>query len=156
MGDKRSEFRSELNIFGVPRRDPGWIYLVKNGDLYKIGRTKNPEKRLNKEARTWLPDLEIVALKPFWNVSSIEPALHTAFTWHWHAREWFRFLSNDERDFLIEGLRDFYDEDRDMNSVDFIYWMNSSGMSEFTLERSRRKLTLPKWHRQERQRQSRS
>jgi hypothetical protein len=152
MADVHSEFRPNLAAFGVPKRDPGWIYLVRNNDLYKIGKTKNPNKRLNREAKTWLPDLEIIALKPFWNISSIENTLHTAFTWHWHAKEWFRFLSDDDRDFLIEGLRDFYDEDRDMNSVDFIYWVNGSGMSEFMIERTRQRLTLPQWHQSERQR----
>ena len=152
MGGIKSEFRPNLDIFGVPRKNPGWIYLIQNGELYKIGKTKNPQKRLYHEAKTWLPDMKILALKPFWNISFVENTLHTAFTWNWHAGEWFRFESDEIRDLLIHGLQDFWDEDRDMNSVDFIYWVNGSGMSEFTMERSRQKLTLPAWHRVERAR----
>jgi len=149
LGEKQSKFRPNLDYFGVARRDPGWIYLVRNNDLYKIGKTKNPEKRLNREARTWIPDLEILALKPFWNISFVENVLHTGFTWHWHAGEWFRFHDAEHRAFLVEGLNEFYDEDRDMNSVDFNYWVNGSGLAEFCIERSRQRLTLPAWHRQE-------
>jgi hypothetical protein len=152
MAGSRSEFRPDLAIFGVPKRDPGWIYLIQNDEFYKIGKTRNPQKRLYGEAKTWLPNMKIIALKPFWNISKIENALQTAFTWHWHAGEWFRFRSNENRDFLIDGLKDFWSDDRDKNSVDFIYWMNGSGMAEFTLERSRNGLTLPQWHRRERER----
>jgi T5orf172 domain len=149
--ERKSSFRPNLDIFGVPRRDPGWIYLVRNmpgGDRFKIGKTTSPKTRL-KSFRTLLPDMEEIAVKPFWNISHIERSLMTAFCWSWLDREWFKFSSESDRDLLIEGLCEFYEEDRDMNSVDFIYWFNSSGMAEFAMERASQKLTLPKWLKQE-------
>ena len=57
--EKMSEFRPNLIIFGTPRKDPGWIYMIKNDDLTKLGKTKNPRRRLLRDAKTWLPDMEI-------------------------------------------------------------------------------------------------
>ena len=37
--EKMSELRPNLKISGVPRKDPGWIYMIKNGDLIKLGKT---------------------------------------------------------------------------------------------------------------------
>jgi hypothetical protein len=31
--------------------DPGWLYVLKNGDLFKVGKTTDPERRV-REART--------------------------------------------------------------------------------------------------------
>ena len=145
----RSNFRPNLDIFGVLRRDPGWVYLVKNGELLKIGKTTNPENRLNRDAKTWLPDLELVAIKPFWNIGFIERSLHVAWVRHWYEGEWYRIQDQHDYDFLVKGFREFDDHDRDMNSVDFIYWMNGSGMSEYCMELSRQRLTLPKFRQQE-------
>ena len=62
--DEWSEFRPNLDIFGVRRNDAGWLYLMKSGDLFKIGKTKNPKRRI-RDAQTWIPDIEIIAMKPF-------------------------------------------------------------------------------------------
>ena len=35
----------------------------------------------------------------------------------------------------MQTIDDIYEQDRDMNSVDFIYWYNGSGMVEFQMER---------------------
>jgi hypothetical protein len=51
------------------------------------------------------------------------------------------------RDFIVEGLCDFYEKDRDMNSVDFIYWYNGSGMVEFQMERDSRRVSLKRFQR---------
>ena len=40
MTDDWSEFRPNLNIFGFTKADPGWLYLMKAGELFKIGKTK--------------------------------------------------------------------------------------------------------------------
>jgi hypothetical protein len=64
--DDWSAFRPDLRIFGVQKNDPGWIYLVGYADLFKIGKTRNPQKRL-RDALTWNPDMQVVAIKPFWN-----------------------------------------------------------------------------------------
>jgi hypothetical protein len=147
MADQ-STFRPNLDIFGVPRRDPGWIYIIKSGELLKVGKTKNPKRRIFSEARTWLPDLEVVGIKPFWNVGYIERTLQAGCSQYWHAGEWFLIQDKDDYATIIEGFREFYDQDRDMNSVDFIYWINGSGMAEIVYELRRqnavnRKQRLP-------------
>ena len=144
MAEKRSSFRPNLDIFGVPRIDPGWIYIFKNADLLKVGKTNDPSRRI-REARTWLPDMQIVGVKPFWNVSHLERTLHEGCASFWHAGEWFRVDDPNDYELLIEGFSEFYDEDRDMNSVDFIYWWNSSGFAEFSIERCRQNMSLKKW-----------
>lgn len=149
MPEDRSDFRPDLKIFGIPKIDLGWVYLIKNGELLKIGKTKNPEKRLKGDARTWLPDMEIIAVKPFWGISFVERSLHTALADYWYDREWYKIEDAEAYEFFIEGFSEFYEKDPDMNSVDFMYWMNGSGMSEFCIAINQQKLTLLKFHRQE-------
>jgi hypothetical protein len=145
----RSEFRPDLTVFGVTRGDPGWIYFVRHKDLLKVGKTKNPRRRLTRDAKTWLPDLEVVGCKPFWNITFVERCLHVALVRYWYDGEWYKITDKDDRDFYIEGFLEFYEKDPDMNSVDFIYWMNGSGMAEFCHELCAQKLTLPQFQRQE-------
>ena len=146
MTDK-SQFRPNLDIFGVPRNDPGWVYIIKNGELLKVGKTKNPRRRVFGEAKTWLPELEIIGIKPFWNIGHVERMLHEGLAQFWYAGEWFHFPKNYNYEFLTEEFRGFYDDDRDSNSVDFIYWFNSSGMGEVARERYSQKLSLRQWKR---------
>jgi len=146
--EDRQHYRPNLKIFGVAERDSGWIYILKNGHLLKIGKTKNPQKRIL-TAKTWLPDIEIIGIKPFWNISRLERCLHVALCRYWYSGEWFKVTYRHDYQLLIDGFLEFYDDDRDMNSVDFIYWFNSSGFSDFTIEQSRQRLSLPRWQRQE-------
>jgi hypothetical protein len=144
IAEKWNKCRYNLDIFGVPRRDPGWIYIFKNEGLLKVGKTTDPKRRL-REARTWIPTVEILGIKPFWNVSSIEQTLHEGCAPYWHAGEWFRIDFPNDYELLVDGFQEFYDEDRDSNSVDFIYWWNSSGFAEFSMERSHQGISLKKW-----------
>jgi hypothetical protein len=146
MAEKRSAFRPNLDIFGVPQLDPGWLYIVKDGARFKVGKTTNPKRRLL-AARTWLPHIEIVGVKPFWNISELERQLLSGLAQFWTSGEWHEF-PDDSYDFLFDDFREFYDEDRDMNSVDFIYWINSSGMGELLMEHGNRKISLRKWQRE--------
>jgi hypothetical protein len=141
-----SDFRPDLNIFGVRRLNPGWLYIVKNGDLFKIGKTTNPKRRLFGEARTWLPDMKLIGVKPFWNISELERQLHSGLANLWYSGEWHKF-PDDSYDFVFEEFSEFYDDDRDMNSVDFIYWINSSGMAELIIEQCNRNISLRRWQR---------
>ena len=142
--ENRSEFRPNLNIFGVPRLDPGWLYIVKYGTRFKVGKTTNPKRRLL-AARTWLPDMEIVGVKPFWNISALERELLAGLGQFWISGEWHEF-PDDTYDHLLDDFRGFYDEDRDMNSVDFIYWMHEFG--EILMEYTGRNISLRKWQRE--------
>jgi hypothetical protein len=142
--DKRSDFRPNLDIFGVPRLDPGWLYIVKNGERFKVGKTTNPRRRML-AARTWLPNLELVGVKPFWNIGRLERELLAGLAQFWVSGEWHQFPDNSY-DFVFEAFAGFYEEDRDMNSVDFIYWMHEFG--EILMEFYSRKNTLRKWQRE--------
>jgi Meiotically up-regulated gene 113 len=153
LSEDESQFKLNLDIFGVVRAEPGWIYLMRHGDLFKIGKTTRPSKRV-REARTWLPHIEIITMKPFWNVSAIERTLHEGLANYWHEGEWFYLPDADIQEFLIEGFKEFYEKDRDTNSVDFIYWYNSSGMEELQIERDYRELSLKAFQRQLRDEQS--
>jgi hypothetical protein len=146
VADDWSKTKLNLNIFGVTRSDPGWLYLMKQGDLFKIGMTKNPPRRI-RDARTWLPNVEVIAMKPFWNVGELERMLHEGLANYWHEGEWFKFPDADSSDYLVDGFKEFYEKDRDTNSVDFIYWYNSSGMMEFRTERDHRRQSLRKFQR---------
>lgn len=144
MAEKKSEIRPNLDIFGVHRSDPGWLYIFKNDNRFKVGKTTNPKRRLL-AAKTWLPDVEIVGIKPFWNISELERELLAGLAQFWKSGEWHEF-PDDTYDHLFDAFRGFYDEDRDMNSVDFIYWMHE--FAEILIEYSDREISLRKWQRE--------
>jgi hypothetical protein len=136
-----------LGSYGVPQRDPGWIYAVRaEADVIKIGMTTDPKRRLLREASTWSPrELEIVAVKPFWNIRRAERTLHTALAEHWIRGEWHKFQDPYWLNFFVDGICHFDDDDRDLNSVNFIYWMNSTNFAELVRDRIAHKMTLSKW-----------
>jgi len=142
-------FKLDLKIFGVVPGDPGWLYVIKSGTLFKVGRTSSGDMSRLRAAQTWLPDMELVGIKPFWGISEVERAVHTGLSRWWYKGEWFQFTDKEDLAFFFDDFIAFHDEDRDRNSVDFRYWMNGSGMAEFTLERSRTGTSLTKFKRQE-------
>lgn len=147
---KVADFQPEpwIQNFGVRAGGPGWLYVLKSGTRLKIGKTKNFEGRF-RTARTWIPDIEVIGVKPFWRVAAAERTLHIALTDYWVGGEWFNFDGDEFAEYFIETFCEFYNNDINRNSVDFIYWMNSTGMSEFTLEYGQCGVSLPEWRRQE-------
>jgi len=141
-------FNATAGIFGVKPYDPGWIYLVEHDGRYKIGKTTNPSRRF-REAKTWIPDINIIGVKPFWNISYLERALHIACVWHWESNEWHKFFDAESEELILSEFKAFSDEDINTNSVNFIYFMNGSGLSEFTLEFSSRNISLKQWRDEE-------
>src|ERR1700730_6157812 len=87
--------------------DPGWLYILQNGDLLKIGKTKNPKRRLCREARTWLPDGNVIGVKPFWEIHDFERTLLCGLANHWHSGEWHHFPDSSYSDFLTNDFRLF-------------------------------------------------
>lgn len=136
--------------FGVARVNPGYLYIFEHGQRFKIGKTSNPSGRI-KEARTWIPDIRIVGIKPFWGVARLERLLHCGLADMWVGGEWFEF-PDDTYGFLYDGFDEFHDgpdiEDRDWNSIDFIYWFQSSGMGELVMEQNYRQISLRRWLRE--------
>lgn len=137
-----------MPVWNLHRVDPGYIYIVESNGRYKIGRTKRTRARL-KAAKTWLPDMVLIGLKPFWGVSHHERLLHTGFASYWYSGEWFDFKGDDDaRDLLLEGFVAFSDDSPDANSVNFIYWYSGEGMIEFQMAMHDQKLTLPKFQKE--------
>lgn len=127
--------------------DPGWLYILRNGDLYKIGKTTDPARRI-REAKTWLPNGEIIGIKPFWCVHELERTLLCGIANFWHDGEWHQFPDESWSDGLIDGFQLFDDHDRNLNTVDFSYWIASSGMAELVVEQNRRRISLRRWQRE--------
>jgi hypothetical protein len=141
---KNAEFRPNLAAFGVCRYNPGWLYVLKNGRQFKVGKTVNPKQRL-RAARTWLPAFDWVAAKPFWNIDVLEQKLLAGLAQVWVSGEWHEF-PDKTYDVIFDEFKAFYDEDRDMNSVNFIYWMHEFG--EILMEYYRRNISLRQWQRE--------
>jgi hypothetical protein len=124
--------------------NPGWLYILKNGDLLKIGKTTDPLRRL-RQAQTWLPDGEVIGMKPFWCIHEFERTLLCGIANFWYEGEWHKFPDETWSNFLIEGFRMFDDHDRNRNTVDFGYWIGSSGMAELVVEQNHRRISLRRW-----------
>lgn len=139
-GGKRDRLKAE--------GDPGYIYMVQAGTRFKIGKSTSKTYRLA-AAKTWLPDLNVVGVKPFWEVTWVERCLHEGFARCWYAGEWFEPTDEGYRSVLVDGFTAFSDHDRDINSREFIYWFNGDGMAEFCRERNSQGLGVRKFQRQE-------
>jgi hypothetical protein len=127
--------------------NPGWLYILSTGELLKIGKTTNPMRRL-RQAQTWLPDGEVIGMKPFWFIHEFERTLLCGIANHWYRGEWHKFPDTTWSDFLIDGFRMFDDHDRNKNTVDFGYWIGSSGMDELIVEQNHRRISLRRWQRE--------
>ncbi|MCQ0987350.1 GIY-YIG nuclease family protein [Jiella marina] len=137
-----------MPVWQIQRLDPGYLYLIEDNGRYKLGKTKTEKDRL-KAAKTWLPDMKLIARKPLWGISHHERCLHTALVRHWYSGEWFKFDDDNEMEqYFLDGFGAFADDNPDRNSVDFIYWYNE-GMVEFVTEMDRQNLTLSKFKMQE-------
>lgn len=137
-----------MPVWLIRRVDPGYVYVIEHHGQYKIGKTKLTKERM-RAAQTWLPDMYLLGLKPFWGMSHHERQLHTGLARYWYAGEWYRFDDDDDaRDYLIDGFTAFSNDSPDMNSRDFIYWYNE-GMVEFQIEMDRQKVSLRKFQKLE-------
>ncbi|MBZ9860007.1 hypothetical protein [Mesorhizobium sp. CA12] len=128
----------------VAQVDAGWLYMILNGDLLKVGKTREPARRL-REARTWLPKGLLVGMKPFWDIHTAERTLLCGLANCWIEGEWHQLPDPEMYETLLDDFRKFDDHDRNRNSVDFHYWIGSSGMGELVMEQNRRRISLRKW-----------
>ncbi|MEE9428842.1 MAG: GIY-YIG nuclease family protein [Paracoccaceae bacterium] len=110
--------------------------MVRSGSKLKIGRTKNKKDRM-RQAKTWLPDGEVVGIKPFRDHKNLENYLHLGLAQFWYKGEWYDFEGDEFEEWFIEEFAALDDTDVNANSINFIYLMNSTGMNEFTLEYSK-------------------
>jgi hypothetical protein len=124
--------------------NPGWLYILRSGSLFKVGKTTNPRRRI-RQAQTWLPDGEVIGIKPFWRIHEFERILLCGIANFWHKGEWHQFPDETWSDFLTTGFRMFDNHDRNKNTVDFGYWIGSSGMGELIVEQNSRRISLRRW-----------
>ena len=116
--------------------DPGYIYLLKDRGRYKIGRTKSPTHRL-RVARTWIPDIEVLGMKPFWFHTEFEAYMHVGLAMFAYKGEWFDFEGDEFEEVFINEFKFFSDDNPIRNTQSFAYFVNGTGMNELTLEWSR-------------------
>ena len=129
----------------VAQTNPGWLYMILNEGLIKVGKTTAPSDRL-REARTWLPYGTIIGVKPFWRIHLSERTLHCGLANCWEKGEW-HLIPSEFMETLTDGFRRFHDHDRNRNSLDFNYWIGGSGMGEMVVEQNYRKTSLRRWQR---------
>lgn len=72
----------------------GYVYVMRSGDLYKIGLAGNWEKRL-KSLKTGNPNIEKVIAKRVENCLEAETELHQKYKSKREAGEWFRLTQDD-------------------------------------------------------------
>lgn len=138
-----------MPVWKITRVDPGYIYVIEHHGQYKIGKTRRTKERL-KAAKTWLPDMNLIGLKPFWGMSHHERLLHKGFAFYWYSGEWYKFEGDDDaRDLLLDGFTAFSDDNPDNNYRDFIYWYNGDGMAELVMAMHEQKRSLRKFQQQE-------
>lgn len=139
--DPNWEEESSIRNFGVQAQDPGYVYIIKDTDRYKIGCSKSRKSRIQ-EAKTWLPHIEVIGVKPFWNHRQKEKMLQIGYSHCWYDGEWFKLHDDGYFETLIPLFRAFSDTDINSNSIDFIYWFNGSGMAELRMELSSRQQSI--------------
>jgi hypothetical protein len=84
----------------------------------------------------------LIGAKPFWNVSLLEKDLHEGLAQWWYEGEWFHPGDDPYLEDFLFNFNAFSDDEvqRDMNSVNFLYWMHD--MAEISMEREHRGQTL--------------
>lgn len=81
----------------------GFVYIIKNGDLYKIGSARKPHKRIA-QLRTAAPFLEELHHIPSLRYRELEHLLHVYYRNRRVKGEWF-VLTDEDMDFIatIDG-----------------------------------------------------
>lgn len=82
------------NIEPVAKNEDGYIYVIKLGHEYKIGRTRNPAKRMCTFQKT-LGSVEQVVCKKVKQHCFAEKALHKTYENKRIVGEWFNLTKND-------------------------------------------------------------
>lgn len=134
-----------IPVWRIPRVDPGFLYIIAESGRLKIGKAKDRISRL-RAARTWLPDMTVVGIKPFWRVTRAEKQIHEGLCQFWYSGEWFDLGTDPYHEVFITDFTAFSDIDIDQNSINFLYWMHDFG--EFAMERSRRRQSLRAFQRE--------
>ena len=116
---------SYVPVWRIPRINFGYIHIIRAGERLKIGKSKHRVSRI-RAAKTWLPDMTLIGVKPFWMVDCFERDLHEGLAQWWYEGEWFHPGDDPYLEDFLFNFQAFSDDDaqRDMNSVNFLYWMH--------------------------------
>jgi len=91
--ERKKVIDDEISI--KKEKQEGYIYVIKNGKFYKIGRAKRPKERM-KTYKTESPnEIEVILCKKVDDYVETEKALLTLFEDKQHRGEWFEL---DDRD----------------------------------------------------------
>lgn len=137
-----------IKNFFVEAKEPGFVYVVEHYGKYKIGSSKSRRNRLQ-DAKTWLPDMAIIGVKPFWDYKEKERLLHVGNALCWYDGEWFVPFDEAFQDYFVDEFKAFSDTDINRNSVDFVYWYNGSGTAEYVVEQNRQGMSLREFQKKE-------
>lgn len=74
FAELRGEKKAKRSTMNMDFSESGFVYLVRNKDLYKIGITKDPDRRM----RELKPD-EVIHLEQCFNYAILEKCLHSRF-----------------------------------------------------------------------------
>lgn len=126
---------SVIPVWQIPRVEAGYLYIIRETGRLKIGKSKDRASRI-RAAKTWLPDMTLVGVKPFWLINEFEKCLHEGLAQWWYEGEWFHPGKDPYLVDFLHNFRAFSDDDvrRDMNSINFVHWMND--LSEMAAERA--------------------
>jgi hypothetical protein len=132
---------TKVPVWQIPRLDAGYIYVIEAGRRLKIGKARQRESRI-RAAKTWLPDMTLIGVKPFWNVDECEKDLHEGLAQWWCSGEWFDLGDDPYLEDFTDNFKAFSDDEacRDQNSINFLYWMHE--FLEIMAERRSRKQRL--------------
>lgn len=85
----------------------GYVYIIKFGEFYKIGLSKNPKKRMRDFATVVMPyKFELIHTISTINASFLEKAMHNKFSHKLVAGEWYKLNRFDL--YLIKKESRFY------------------------------------------------
>ena len=101
LGNKKTN--SNISKTNAKRFPNGYIYLIKivNQDVYKLGVSRNPKRRLS-DIDSYLPyDFEILAINYFKNVYDVEKEISESINEFNLKREWYNLSKSKAAEIMI-------------------------------------------------------
>lgn len=87
--------KSWTNVPKPKKTTPGYIYVLRGGMLYKIGRSANPKVRFRSLSTVSPVELEVVCLAETHDMVGVETQLHERFADRRQQGEWFALTDDD-------------------------------------------------------------
>ena len=98
MNKRKREAEKEEKLMKrklLPQTTPGYVYLIKSGDYYKIGKAKHLSNRVKAHQTSSPNKIELVLNKRVEDYSAVETKLLEMFTTKRVRGEWFRLSRED-------------------------------------------------------------